>query len=60
MNQIATRIPAGHSQMLLLDVVYQLEINLAQLDEMGAHLAAAHVDAAIARLREQAALKRAS
>lgn len=38
----------------LLDLADQLECKLEQLDAMGAHLAAAHLDTAIARIRADA------
>jgi hypothetical protein len=38
----------------LLALADQLEKNLAQLDALGAHLAAAHLDTAICRIRADA------
>lgn len=47
--------PAARTQAdELLALAAQLEGKLAQLDQMGAHIAAAHLDSAIARIRADA------
>jgi len=50
----ATQRESQSQASTLLAVADELESNLPTLDEMGAHIAAAHLDVAILRLREKA------
>ena len=44
----------GSREAVLLDLAEQLECKLADMDALGQHLAAADLDSAIGRLRQQA------
>lgn len=55
MTKIASPRPATAESMTAL--ADQLEGNLAELDDLGAHIAAAHIDVAISRLRKMAGEK---
>lgn len=55
MGMIAPTPPAQSHADELLALAAMLEDKLALLDRMGAHIAAAHLDSAIARIRADAA-----
>ena len=52
MTKIAPNCPQWADSLATL--TNKLEGNLAELDDLGAHIAAAHVDVAISRLRQLA------
>jgi hypothetical protein len=54
MGKIAPEPAATRQAEELIALADQLEGTLARLDRMGAHIAAAHVDTAIARIRADA------
>lgn len=52
MGKIAPEPATPGKAAKLLGLANQLEGKLEELDALGAHIAAAHVDAAISRIRE--------
>lgn len=54
MGTIAPTTAATEQTETLIALADQLESKLAMLDELGAHIAAAHLDVAIARIRADA------
>ncbi|WP_284125352.1 hypothetical protein [Parerythrobacter aestuarii] len=53
MGKIAPDASAERRSNTRLEVANNLEANLRTLDKLGAHIAAAHLDVAITRLREE-------
>lgn len=54
MGKIAPGASAEWRSATRIEVADRLEANLKTLDDLGAHIAAAHLDVAITRLREEA------